>query len=237
MHSTSSQPVHGIRAWRARDRPRERLLREGADRLATAELLSLCIGSGVQGADAVVIGRTLLQRFGSTDGVLSAPPTALLACPGIGVATVARLKAIHELCCRCTEAAASEQALLLDGVDKVSKYLQRRIGWAEREVFGCLFLDARNRLISWEPLFFGSVNRAHVHTREVLKRGLALNSASAILAHNHPSGCAEPSAADLHITQELVDLLGRVDIQVLDHIVVAGDQAVSFAARGLLPAR
>jgi len=116
----------------------------------------------------------------------------------------------------------------------VARYIRRRIGHKEREVFGCLFLDTRHRPIRWEELFRGSLNRAHVHTREVLRRGIELNAAALIIGHNHPSGVAEPSHADLSLTRELKDLLARVDIVLLDHIVVATGGAVSLASRGLL---
>ncbi len=234
MPTTTSQPVHGIRGWSKRYRPRERLLLDGAVHLSAAELLGVCIGSGRPGADAVWLGQHLLNTFGDVRSVLAAEPRELLAVPGLGAATVARFKAIHELQCRSAEDEIRDEGFSFSDVSTVSEYLQRRLGHFEREVFGCLFLDTRYRLLGFEPLFLGSVNRTHVHAREVLKRGLSLNSAALILAHNHPSGNAEPSHADLKITRELKDLLARVDIQVLDHIVVARDTWVSLAARGLL---
>jgi DNA repair protein RadC len=118
----------------------------------------------------------------------------------------------------------------------VARYIRRRIGHCQREVFGCLFLDTRHRPICWEILFQGTLNRAHVHSREILKRAMELNAAALVLGHNHPSGIAEPSAADLTLTRELKDLLARVDVAVLDHIVAAPRAAVSMASRGLLGA-
>jgi DNA repair protein RadC len=103
-----------------------------------------------------------------------------------------------------------------------------------RELFGCLFLDNRHRLIRYEVLFLGTVDRAAVHPREILRRALELNAAALILAHNHPSGVAEPSPSDLALTRDLKDLLARIDVRVLDHLVVGGDVMVSLAERGLL---
>jgi len=146
---------------------------------------------------------------------------------------VSLLKAVEEMARRSDERSLSQTGVMSDAVT-VCRYVRRRIGFSAREVFGCLFLDARHRPIAWEILFQGTLTRAHVHSREVLRRGLELNAAAMVLGHNHPSGVAEPSAADLALTRELKDLLGRVDICLLDHIVVSRHAAVSLAARGLM---
>ena len=217
------------------ERPRERLLHSGAATLSTAELLALCVGSGAPGEDAVTMSRRLLVQFGGLEGLLDAPADTLLACRGLGMARVALLKALHELTRRGDEAALMLPDALTDAA-AVVRYVRRRIGHCRREVFGCLFLDTRHRPIGWEVLFAGTVNRAHVHSREVLKRGLELNAAALVLGHNHPSGVAEPSSADIALTRELKDLLARVDIVVLDHIIASPGGAVSLAARGLMGA-
>lgn len=214
-------------------RPRERLLRVGADHLTEPELVALCLGSGVRGEPAVNVAKRLLSQFGSLGALLAATPERLLACHGLGAAKVAVLKAVYELTVRDSEEALTAPAALTDA-RAVSRYIRRRIGYREREVFGCLFLDTRHRPIRWEELFLGSVNRAHVHSREVLKRGIELNAAAVVLGHNHPSGVAEPSGADLSLTRELKDLLARVDIVVLDHIIVSPADSVSLASRGLI---
>lgn len=217
------------------ERPRERLLRNGAQSLAAAELVAICLGAGVSGEDGLQLAQRLITQFGSPLALLAASHEKLLACRGLGVARVAQLKAVYELACRHDEYLVA-QADPLQDVHAVSRYIRRRIGHRERETFACLFLDTRHRPICWEELFLGSVNRAHVHPREVLKRGIELNAAALVLAHNHPSGNAEPSQADLNLTRELKDLLFRVDIEVIDHVIVSPTTSVSLAARGLLGA-
>lgn len=221
-------------ASRICDRPRERLLCAGAAQVGTVELLALCLGPGNSGCDSVSTAQRLLATYGSIDQLLAAPVEALLMETGLGPAKVARLKAMWELAMRQTEEGARDKALFTDAAT-VARYLQRRIGYRSREVFGCLFLDARHYFMAWEELFMGSINRTHVHAREVLRRGLQLNAAAVVLGHNHPSGVAEPSHADLQLTAELKDLLARVDIRLLDHVVVARGVSVSMATRGLLP--
>ena len=233
MPSTTLRNATGMQAWNPDDRPRERLLRVGAQNLSTSELLAICLGSGRAGENALAMSCRLLCEFGGLDGLLSAPAERLLTCAGLGSARVALLKALHELRILHSEMALRRAASFNDA-QSVSRFLQRRMGHHEREVFACLFLDSRHCLIRFEELFYGSVNRAHVHSREVLKRGIELNAAAVILAHNHPSGVAEPSSADLHLTRELIDLLARVDIAVLDHVVVARSASVSMANRGII---
>ena len=184
MPSTTPRNATGIAAWTQDDRPRERLLRLGAQNLSTSELLAICIGSGRAGEDALAMSRRLLCEFGGLDGLLSASAERLLTCAGLGSAKVALLKAVHELRIHHSQTTL-QRAEAFNDVHSVSRFLQRRMGHHEREVFACLFLDSRHCLIRFEELFFGSVNRAHVHSREVLKRGIELNAAAVILAHNH----------------------------------------------------
>lgn len=233
MPSTTPRNANGIAAWTREDRPRERLLRLGAQNLSSSELLAICFGSGRGGEDALAMSRRLLIEFGGLDGLLGASTERLLSCVGLGSARVALLKALQELRIHHSETTL-QRATACNDVTSVSRFLQRRMGHHEREVFACLFLDSRHCLIRFEELFFGSVNRAHVHSREVLKRGIELNAAAVILAHNHPSGVAEPSSADLHLTRELIDLLARVDIIVLDHVIIARSGSVSMANRGII---
>lgn len=220
-------------SWSADPRPRERVLADGARHLNNAELVALCLGAGMPGEDAVSLAARLIKQFGGVEGLLGASVDKLLACRGLGDAKVAALKAVHELSCRRDETQLANAAALSDPT-AVTRYLRRRIGHLEREVFGCLFLDTRHRPMCFEILFYGSINRAHVHTREILKRAIQLNAAALILAHNHPSGIPEPSSADLNLTRELKDLLHRIDVALLDHIVVAPGSSVSLAQRGLI---
>ena len=232
MNETTSSP---ITSWFGDEQPRERLLRRGAEHLSAAELLAVCFGSGLAGENAVALSRRLLQRFGSIDGLLQAPSQELLDCRGIGHARVALIKAMQELTLRQSEEVFARAGNNMTDVTPVSRYLQRRMGHAGNEQFACLYMDTRHRLIAYEVPFQGSINRAYVFPRLILKRCLELNAAAVILAHNHPSGVAEPSQADITLTRDLVDLLAKLDVRVLDHIVVAAQQTVSLASRGLLP--
>ena len=162
-----------------------------------------------------------------------APIPRLLEVKGLGPARVARLKAVQEMRLRTLEMHATQTPKFVD-VGAAARYLQQRIGFESRELFACLFLNVRHQLLHWEVLFKGSVNKAHVHPREVLRRALELNAAAVILSHNHPSGVAEPSQADILLTRELRGLLQRIDVSVLDHIIVARSHYVSLAERGLL---
>ena len=213
--------------------PRERLFQQGAQHLSTLDLLAIILGTGVSGSSVYELAASLLQQFDSLDRLLVQSPAKLAQLPGLGAAKVARLKAVRELTIR----AAEEQ--LIDGLaftdaTSVARYIQRRIGHHLREVFGCMFLDARHRLLAWEELFFGSIDKAHVHAREIVRRALELNAAAIVFGHNHPSGVAEPSQADIRLTEDLAALLARLDIRLLDHIVVAPGASVSMARRGLI---
>ena len=229
-HSPQSE---SIASWQLQEQPRYRLIHEAAEALAYAELLAVCLGSGVAGEDAVAMARRLLKQFGGIGGLLSAPMPQLLQCYGVGSAKASVIKAIQELSLRDVEHELAHADQFADSAS-VSRFLRRRIGHESRETFACLFLNARNQQISFEVLLRGSVDRAHVHAREVLRRGIEINAVAVVLAHNHPSGSPEPSQADIHLTRRLVELLEQVDIRVLDHIVVAAGACVSFARRGLL---
>lgn len=222
------------------EQPRERLLKLGAGYLTTTELLAVCFGSGQRGEDVMAFARRLLLQFGSLDGLLQAPVHELLAARGLGPARVALLKALHELTLRDCEAglevldSATKELLQMSDSSVVGRYLQRRLGHAQNETFACLYLDTRHRLLAYEAPFMGSINRAYVFPRTLLRRSLELNAAAVIFAHNHPSGVAEPSQADIALTHDLCDLFAKLDIKVLDHFVVAARQTVSMASRGLL---
>jgi DNA repair protein RadC len=201
--------------------------------LSDAELLAVCLGTGDGREDALTFARGLLQSFGGLRALLWAPVPRLAAVRGLGPARVALLKAVRGLGERHAEAEIADRPLLTD-TQAVRRYLQQKLAGLEREVFACLFLDSRHRLIGFERLFFGSVDRATVHPREVLKQALAYNAAAIILAHNHPSGHPEPSPADLRLTEDLRGLLMHIDVRVVDHVVVGHGATVSLAERGLL---
>jgi len=222
-----------IRDWPAAERPREKLLARGAAALSDAELLALFLGSGSRGQTAVDLGRDLLTRSGGLRGLLDLEAAALAAQRGLGDAIACRLHAALELGRRYL-ASELERADALTHPAACADYLRARIVAYPYEVFACVFLDNRHRVIAFEELFRGSIDGASVHPREVVRRCLAHNAAAVIFAHNHPSGVAEPSQADRDITHELKRSLALIDVRVLDHFVVGAGQPVSLAERGML---
>jgi len=222
-----------ITDWPATERPRERLLRAGADALSDAELVSLMLRSGNGEKDAVEFARALVVTFGSLRRLLDAPAGELLATPGMGIAKVATLKGMLALAERYLKAPLERGSVFTESAE-VRRYLRQRLGTREREVFGAMFLDAQHRLIHYRELFFGTIDSANVYPREVLREALRQNAAAVIFVHNHPSGIAEPSPSDLLITGRLKQVLAEVDVRVLDHMIVAAEEVVSLAERGLI---
>ena len=222
-----------IRDWPVHERPREKLWAEGVERLSDAELLAVLFGSGCRGMSAVDLGGRLIREFGSLRGLMTAERQRCSVTPGMGARRYGVLKAALELSRRHyrQEAAAGPQ---LESPAATRAYLVAELRDRPFEVFCCLFLDNRHRLIAFDELFRGTIDGASVHPREVVRQALHRNAAAVILAHNHPSGVAEPSQADELITHRLKDALALVDIRVLDHIVVGDSRCTSFAERGLL---
>ncbi|KQW70033.1 DNA repair protein RadC [Methylibium sp. Root1272] len=214
-------------------RPREKLLARGPAALADAELLALLLRTGLKGQGVLQLAQALLDRFGGLSGLLAAETAELGSVKGLGPAKRAELAAVLEIA-RRSLAARLQQTPVFDSPQTVKDYLQLQLASKPHEVFAVLFLDTQHRLLAFEELFRGTLNQASVYPREVVKRALALNAAAAILAHNHPSGVAEPSRADEALTQALKAALALIDVRVLDHFVVARGSVVSFAERGLL---
>lgn len=214
-------------------RPREKLLARGPAALADAELLALLLRTGLKGQGVLQLAQALLDRFGGLSGLLATDAAELGSVKGLGPAKQAELAAVLEIA-RRSLAARLAQTPVFDSPQAVKDYLQLQLASKPHEVFAVLFLDTQHRLLAFEELFRGTLNQASVYPREVVKRALALNAAAAILAHNHPSGVAEPSRADEALTQALKAALALVDVRVLDHFVVARGSVVSFAERGLL---
>jgi len=217
-----------IRQWPDSERPREKLLERGGSALSDAELLAVFIGSGRRGHSAVDLGRSLLAEAGGLKALLEAPRER-----GVGVVAWCRLQAALELGRRYLDAEVRTTATLADPVAS-GRYLKSRLCAYPYEVFACLFLDNRHRVIAFEELFRGSIHGASVHPREVVRRCLAHNAAAVILAHNHPSGIAEPSQDDRTITLRLREALGLIEVRVLDHIVIGDGLPISLAQRGWL---
>lgn len=219
--------------WPESERPRERLLAHGAAVLSDAEVLAVILRSGPPGTSALDLARELIARFGGLRALLEAPPARLEAVRGLGPARAALLAASRELGRRYLEAGLRRGQALASPAE-ARRYLEARLRGYPYEVFGCLFLDNRHRVIAFEELFRGTIDGASVHPREVVKRALHHNAAALILAHNHPSGVAEPSRADIQLTRRLTEALALVDIRILDHVVIGDGQGTSFAERGLL---
>lgn len=214
-------------------RPREKLLARGPGALSDAELLALLLRTGLPGKNALQMGQELVDTFGGVAGLLHTGPEALKSIKGLGPAKRAELVAVLELSRRALAEKLREKTLF-DTPQAVRDYLQLQLGSRPHEIFAVLFLDSQHRLIVLEELFRGTLTQTSVYPREVVVRALALNAASVVLAHNHPSGTARPSRADEALTQTLKSALALVDVRVLDHFVVTSSQAVSMAELGLL---
>ncbi len=222
-----------IKDWPESERPRERLLTNGPQSLSDAELLAIFLRTGISGASALDLARELLQRFGGLTGLVNSSLAEFSKTKGLGEAKYVQLQAVLELARRAIDEGLRRDAVL-NSPDRVRQYLQLQLGRREHEVFAVLFLDAQNRLLKCEELFRGTLTQTSVHPREVVKQALRHNAAAVILAHNHPSGVAEPSRADELLTRALKDALALVEVRVLDHLIVAGNATVSFAERGLI---
>lgn len=222
-----------ITDWPMAERPREKLLEKGANALSDAELLAIFLRTGCAGKSAVDLARDLLQTFGSLRLLLEAEQTHFCRAHGLGKAKYAQLQAVLEMARRHLAESLSKGDIF-DNPTHVRHYLLSKLRHHQREVFAVLLLDSQHQLIHYKELFFGTVNAASVHPREVVKLALANNAVAIILAHNHPSGIAEPSHADRQITQALVKALALVDIKVLDHFIVGDSETSSFLEKGWL---
>jgi DNA repair protein RadC len=220
-----------ITDWPNQERPREKLLLKGAAALSDAELLAIFLRTGVSGQTAVDLARNLLHEFGGLRQLLGADQQRFCQGRGLGIAKYTQLQAVVEITRRYLHQQLQEGDVLTSP-KATRRYLQARLRHYPHEVFSCLFLDNRHRVICFEELFSGTIDEASVYPREVVKRALTHNAAALILAHNHPSGVAEPSQADRHITSHLKQALSLVDVRVLDHIIVGEGEPVSLAERG-----
>lgn len=221
-----------ITDWPVDERPREVLLSQGAHALTDAQLLAIFLRVGVRGKSAVDLARDLIQQFGDIRGIMDSDPAAVFESPGIGPAKYSQLLAALELGKRylLTELKRTD---VMRNPRITAEYLRAQLRHYPQEVFAVLFLDTQHRVICFEPLFFGSIDSATVHPREVLRRALKYNAAAVIVSHNHPSGISEPSDADIQLTLQLKKALELIDVRLLDHIVV-GDTTTSLAERGAL---
>jgi DNA repair protein RadC len=222
-----------ISDWPEDERPREKLLTKGAASLSEAELLAIFLRTGVPGKSAVDLARELLREFGGLTALFAAGKRDFCRVHGLGPAKYVQLQAVLEMARRALgEKMKAEDALTSPGA--VKDYLRLALAGREHEVFVAVLLDAQNRVIAVEELFRGTLTQTSVYPREVVKQALHHNAAAVIFAHNHPSGTAEPSGADQVLTQALKSALALVDVRVLDHFIIGGGAALSFAERGLL---
>jgi DNA repair protein RadC len=222
-----------VHEWPESERPRERLLRAGPASLSDGELLAVLLGTGTRGRSASAVARGLLEHAGGLPALLGKTPGELARSHGVGPARAARLAAAVELGRRYLEAPADPRSALQAPLD-AARFFKARLLDLPHEVFCCLFLDTRHRLIRYEELFRGTIDGATVYPREVVKRALQHNASAIIVGHNHPSGVSEPSEADRAITLKLAKALALVEIRLLDHLVVSRGGHVSLAERGWL---
>ena len=214
-------------------RPREKLLARGPAALADVELLALLLRTGLPGRGVLELAQSLLNAFAGLAGLLAADAEALAGVKGLGPAKRAELAAVLEISRRVMGAELAARPVFENPMH-VREFLLLQLGGLQHEVFAVLFLDTQHRLLRMEEMFRGTLTQASVYPREIVRRALELHAAAVILAHNHPSGVAEPSRADEHLTQQLRSALQLVDVRVLDHMIVAATQVTSFAERGLL---
>jgi DNA repair protein RadC len=222
-----------ITDWPIDERPREKLLERGAESLSNAELLAIFLRTGIPGKSAVDLARDLLTTFDGLAGLMTADERRFCEAKGLGRAKYAQLQAVMELSRRYLATRVADQDVLTSP-EATRDYLKSKLFGLAQEVFACLFLDNRHRIIRYEELFYGTIDGASVHPREVVRRVIETNAAAVIFAHNHPSGVAEPSQADLRITQRLKDALALIEVRVLDHLIIGEGRGTSLAERGLL---
>lgn len=222
-----------ITEWPLDERPREKLINKGANSLSDAELLAIFLRTGSRGKTAVDLAREILVESGSLRQLIEMDPSHLVSIRGFGHTKFVQIQAAIELGKRYLESGLKRQDPLTCP-DSTRSYLMSRLRAYQHEVFACLFLDNRHQVISFDEMFNGTIDGASVYPREVVKRALGHNAAAVIFAHNHPSGVAEPSGADISLTQKLRSALALVDIRVLDHFVIGDTEAISLAERGLI---
>ncbi len=220
-----------IKHWPQNERPRERLQQHGAEALSNSDLLSIILTKGHAGKSAVDLARDLITEFGSLQKLFQASNTSFSKVKGMGPAKIAQLKAAYELARRAASESIQPETKIKNSAS-TKQFLKAQLQDHDHEVFAALFLDIRHRVLKFEKLFFGSLTHANVHIRVVLKKALELNAAAIIVAHNHPSGHAEPSLADYSVTQQLEESLDIIDVKLLDHIIVGGKHATSLREMG-----
>jgi DNA repair protein RadC len=223
----------GICNWPQSERPREKLLERGPQALSDGELLALLVGSGTKGCSAVDIARSLIEEFGSLRDLVTADQQRMEERRGIGPARYAMFKAALEISRRVMAESLRDTAILATPED-TRQFLLTQLRDRPHEVFCCIFLDNRHRMLGFEEIFRGTIDGANVYSREIVRQALLYNAVSILVAHNHPSGSAQPSAADERVTRRLREALSLIEVRLLDHFVVGEATCYSFSEHGLL---
>lgn len=211
--------------------PREKMMEFGVNSLTDVELLALFLRTGIRGKDVLTLAKEMLQQFDSLYGLLSADYMDFSLVQGIGLAKYAQLKGIAELARRYYDVRVIEERSILSP-EMAREFLQSQLLQEEREIFLVIFMDSQHRVIKHSKLFSGTLSHVEVHPREIVREAIKMNASAVILAHNHPSGCAEPSKADKLITERVVKCCQFMDIRVLDHLIIGRGEYVSLAERG-----
>ncbi len=222
-----------IKDWPKGTQPREKLLANGSRSLSDDELLAIFLRVGVKGKSAVELARDLINHFGNLRAILHADMKSFCQAKGLGEAKFVQLQAVLEMSRRHLEQSLKSD-LLLTSAQQTRDYLSLQLAEYNAEVFACLFLDNQHKVIKFEVMFYGTINEASVYPREIVKKALQHNAAAIIFAHNHPSGQPKPSRADIDLTKDLKASLALIDVNVLDHFIVAQNQCVSMAELGLV---
>ncbi|GEA09094.1 UPF0758 protein [Alteromonas sp. KUL42] len=222
-----------IRIWPKSEQPREKLLQHGVEHLSDAELIAVLLGKGIKGKSALMLAHEILNEFGNLRGVVTASQAAWLSISGIGICHYAQFQVGFEIFKRHLEVQLKRESVF-NNVEDTKRFLQAKLRDCEQEKFALLMLDSQHQLIAFRTMFSGTINSAAVYPRELIKQVMIDNAAAVILVHNHPSGVAEPSHADIRLTSEIKIAMTAIDVPVLDHFVVGDKETISFAQRGLL---
>lgn len=223
--------VSQLTTWPEKDRPREKLIAKGPSALSDSELLAIFLRTGIQGKNAIELAQEMLTHFGSLKSIFAADLKRFTAMKGLGEAKFVQLQACLEMSQRYL-AEQLKQGDSIQNPEQVKQYVQSHLLKHNNEVFAVLFLNNQHQIIQFEELFFGTINAASVHPRVIVQKALSLNAAAVILAHNHPSGVAEPSTADIDITQTIKNAMQLIDVRLLDHLIVASHKVTSMAELG-----
>lgn len=222
-----------ITQWPIQERPREKLITFGAESLSDAELLAILLSKGTRGRSAIEIARELINCYGNLRAIFTSSYEQLSQHRGLGSAKYCQLQAAMELHRRILEEPLKQKSAITHP-QHVADFLKGRLQDCDREVFAALFLDSQHRVIRFEKIFYGSIHRAMVHPREVVKRALVYNAGALIVAHNHPSGLTKPSQGDREVTKALIKALDLIEVRLLDHFIIGDGEALSLASLGWL---